>query len=84
MREFSWLEVGASSNILHFAILHNSTELKNEFFGWQGSEVKRETTVIHSKMRASLLTSQNIRTRKQGKVIGRVEATGMILSFDVC
>jgi hypothetical protein len=42
MREFSWLEVCASSNIsccctLHF--LHNSIEFKNEFVGWQESEV---------------------------------------------
>ncbi len=35
--------------LMHIALLHNSTEFKNEFVGWQGSEVKRESTVIHNR-----------------------------------
>ncbi len=30
--------------LLHFAGLHKTTEFKNEFVGWQESEVKRKTT----------------------------------------
>ncbi len=66
--------------LLHFALLHNPTEFKNEFVGWQGiaRDLKwREKplwSITGSKMSTSLLTSQNICPRKQGKVISRVEA----------